>query len=63
VEPAAGDVVKGADPGSDQMRDAAHDRERQEERERCEEEPFPPLAPEMEAVDPLESAQPASDLL
>src|ERR1700686_3257953 len=63
MKTAARDVVKRTDPGLDQVRDDAHDPEREKEGERREEEPLPPLALEMERVDPLEGAQPARDLL
>src|ERR1700674_84438 len=52
---AAGDVVKRADSRLDQVRDDAHDREREEEPDRRQEQPLPSLALEMEPVNPFES--------
>src|SRR6267143_3999607 len=57
VKPTAADVVDGPYPGADEVRDAAHDGERDEETERGEKEALPALVLKMKLVDPLEGAQ------
>jgi len=51
VEAAARDVVKRADPGSDQVRDSTDDREGQQKSKRGQEQALPALVLEMKPVD------------
>src|SRR5450759_5697222 len=54
VQATTGDIVEGPDTHPDEVGDGTHDRERQQEAYRGEEEPLPALVAEMKAVDPLE---------